>query len=194
MTHRMGISTISAALAVSALLASASVGWAQDATSESAASAPPEGPAYAASIVIPEDETLSEADEAAMLERLATVTPDEATAAALADTPGVVSSVHLELEDGAVVYSVRVTNDAGETVDVKVDAGNAAVLDVTVGLVDGADQGDGAADEQGGGGETETGDEPAADHERAGDEDGGVAEQGDDDDQGSNDEHEGAEE
>ena len=187
MTPKTSISTVSAALAISAVLASASVGWAQDAMSESAASAPPEEPAYAASIVIPEDETLSEAEEAAMLEGLATVTPDEATAAAVADTPGVVSSVQLELEEGAVVYSVLMTNDAGETVDVKVDAGNATVLDVTVGQVDDADQEDGAAEEQ------SADDESVADDESAADEDGSAAEQGDDDDRGDAEEHEGAE-
>ena len=175
------------------MLASASVGWAQDATSEPAASASPEGPAFAASIVIPEDESLSEADEAALLASLATVTPDEATAAALAETPGVVSSVQLDLEEGAVVYSVLVTNEAGETVDVKVDAGNATVLDVIVGEVDDADQEDGAGDESTAGEEDEVGEEIGADDESTADEDGSATEQGDDDDRGDDDEHEGAE-
>ena len=68
-----------------------------------------------------------DAAEAARLEGLATVTPDEAEAAALAAQPGTASQVELESEDGNVVYDVEITTSTG-TVDLTIDAGNAKVL------------------------------------------------------------------
>ena len=70
---------------------------------------------------------VSEADEAASLAQLATVTPDEASQAALASQPGSVVKVELDNENGNVVYSVEIDTGSG-VVDVKVDAGNATVL------------------------------------------------------------------
>jgi len=78
-------------------------------------------------VTTPEGAEENDAAEAARLERLATVTPDEAKAAALAAQPGKASKVELESEDGNVVYDVEVTTSTG-TVDLKIDAGNAKVL------------------------------------------------------------------
>lgn len=74
------------------------------------------------------DSDAAEADEAKALESLATVTPEEATAAALAAEPGTASATELDNENGYVVYSVEVTRADGTTVDVKIDAGDATVL------------------------------------------------------------------
>lgn len=68
---------------------------------------------------------MSEADEAAALAGLATVTPEQAQDAALAANPGAtVVKGELDNENGALAYSVEL--DSG--LDVKVDAGNGAVL------------------------------------------------------------------
>ena len=59
---------------------------------------------------------------------LATVTPDQAKQAASTATGGSAQQPQLENENGNVVYSVSVTTPDGRQLDVKVDAGNAAVL------------------------------------------------------------------
>ncbi len=87
-----------------------------------------EDPSYEASITAPQDEGQSDADEAAALEVLATITPDQARDAALAAVPGTVGSVELDNENGAVVYSVEITDLSGSIIDVKVDAGNGTIL------------------------------------------------------------------
>jgi len=70
-------------------------------------------------------EGMSEADEAAALAGLATITPEQAKAAALEANPGAtVVKVELDDENGALVYSVELSNG----LDVKVDAGSGAVL------------------------------------------------------------------
>lgn len=85
-------------------------------------------PSYATSITAPQDEGLSEADEAKSLESLATISPDQARDAALAVVPGTAGKVELDNENGAVVYSVEITDGSGSQIDVKVDAGNATVV------------------------------------------------------------------
>jgi uncharacterized membrane protein YkoI len=73
---------------------------------------------------------ISEADEAEALSGLATTTPEQAKAAALEAHPGTsVVKVELDNENGALVYSVELDNG----MDVKVDAGNGAVLYVDSG-------------------------------------------------------------
>ena len=73
---------------------------------------------------------LSEADEATALGSLATITADQAKAAALQAHPGTTAlKVELDNENGALVYSVELDNG----MDVKVDAGNGAVLYVDSG-------------------------------------------------------------
>lgn len=84
-------------------------------------------PSYTGSITVPEDESLSEADEAAALQPLARIDADQASAAATQAVPGKVLRVELDNENGSLVYSVEVDSGAG-VVDVKVDAGNAKVL------------------------------------------------------------------
>ncbi|MDK2794277.1 MAG: hypothetical protein PWP75_906 [Caldanaerobacter sp.] len=69
----------------------------------------------------------NEAQESAQLSSLAKITPDEAKAAALKVVPGTVEKVSLDNENGYLVYSVEIKTNSG-VVDVKVDAGNGAVL------------------------------------------------------------------
>jgi len=117
-------------------LAVGSVGIAAAATSGSADLGAPgsdaaevQEPAYTGSVQAPaEDESLSDADEVKQLEPLATISADDAAAAANAAVPGDVSEVELDSENGAVVYSVEITDTAGEHTEVTVDAGNGAVL------------------------------------------------------------------
>jgi uncharacterized membrane protein YkoI len=82
------------------------------------------------SIAVPDAqyEGMSEADESAALAPLATITPEQASAAAQADVPGDVQKVELDNENGSLVYSVEIGGK-----DVKVDAGNGAVLHVESG-------------------------------------------------------------
>lgn len=75
-----------------------------------------------------ESDGQSEADEATALESLATITPQQARAAATAEVPGTVLEVELDNENGSVVYSVEIDNATGGHIDVKVDAGNGTVL------------------------------------------------------------------
>ena len=65
----------------------------------------------------------------AELQAVATVTADQASAAALAGTPGTATKVELRERGGNVVYKVDVTATAGGDFDVVIDAGNAKVLD-----------------------------------------------------------------
>ena len=84
-------------------------------------------PAYTGSIPVDQaaNEGLSEADESAALAGQATLTSDQAQAAALAANPGAtVVKVELDNENGKLVYSVELSNGS----DVKVDAGNGAIL------------------------------------------------------------------
>jgi len=86
-------------------------------------------PPFTGSIQGPvEDDSLSEADETAQLESLATISADEATAAAISAVPGEIGEVELENEHGSVVYSVEITDAAGARTKVIVDAGNAEIL------------------------------------------------------------------
>ncbi len=87
-------------------------------------------PSLDGSIQAPEDESASEADEAKALEGLATVSAADAEKAALAAVPGgTVNGTELGNENGSVVYEVDMTDANGKALEVKVDAGNAKVLD-----------------------------------------------------------------
>lgn len=84
-------------------------------------------PSYAGSIAVDQTATegMSEADESAALLDKATITAADAEAAALAANPGAtVVKTELDNENGALVYSVELSNGA----DVKVDAGNGSIL------------------------------------------------------------------
>jgi len=84
-------------------------------------------PSYASSITVDQAamEGMSEADEAAALQGKATISAADAEAAVLAANPGAtVVKTELDNENGALVYSVELSNGA----DVKVDAGNGSIL------------------------------------------------------------------
>ena len=68
------------------------------------------------------------APENASIDGLATITPDQAAAAATSATGGTAGKVELENENGNVVYGVEITKPDGTMLDVKVDAGNGHVL------------------------------------------------------------------
>lgn len=81
------------------------------------------------SIQAPEDESASEADEAKALGDLAKVSTADAEKAALAAVPGgTVLGSALENDNGSVIYEVDMTDANGKSIEVKVDAGNGAVL------------------------------------------------------------------
>jgi uncharacterized membrane protein YkoI len=97
-------------------------------TEEQADTGPDEQlPSYDSSIRVDDTqyEGLSEADEAAALADSATITPEQAKAAALEANPGAtVVKVELGNENSALVYEVELDNG----LEVKVDAGNGAIL------------------------------------------------------------------
>ena len=91
-----------------------------------------QSPSYSSSISVDQNATdgMSEADEAAALAGQAKITVDQAKAAALAANPGTtVVKAELDNENGALVYSVELSNGS----DVKVDAGNGAILHTEAG-------------------------------------------------------------
>lgn len=86
-----------------------------------------QSPLYTGSIVVDESqfEGVSEADEAAALQRRATISAEQAKVAAEKANPGVTAvKVELDNENGVLVYSVELSNG----LDVKVDAGNGTIL------------------------------------------------------------------
>ena len=93
-------------------------------------------PSYKGSIAVPQtmqNSNLSEAQEQAMLKKLAKITPANASGAALAKVNGTVLKVSLENENGNLVYSVIIKVSNGTIFDVKVDAGNGNVLYISSG-------------------------------------------------------------
>jgi uncharacterized membrane protein YkoI len=66
----------------------------------------------------------------AQLEKQATVTKEQATAAALLKQPGTVTGIELEDEDGQAVYAVDITDSNGKALEVKVDAKSGTVTKV----------------------------------------------------------------
>jgi hypothetical protein len=86
-----------------------------------------QSPGYTGSIPVDQAqyEGVSEADEAAALQGKATISAAEAEAAALAANLGAtVVKTELDNENGVLVYSVELSSG----LDVKVDAGNGAIL------------------------------------------------------------------
>jgi len=97
-----------------------------------------QAPSYSGSIAVDQAQTdgMSEADEAAALQGKTTITAADAEAAALAANPGTtVVKTELDNENGVLVYSVQLSNG----LDVKVDAGNSAILHTEQGGADGAE-------------------------------------------------------
>jgi len=94
-------------------------------------------PSYIGTIHVDDSVDVSEDQEAATLQSLATITQDQAEQAALATAPGAtVTKVTLDNENGWVVYSVTLDNGT----EVKVDAGDGQVLATET------DEGDNEAD------------------------------------------------
>lgn len=84
-------------------------------------------PSYAGSISVSSSQSngLSETDEAGALQAQAKISASDAESAALAANPGAsVTKSELDNENGALVYSVELSNGS----DVKVDAGTGQVL------------------------------------------------------------------
>lgn len=84
-------------------------------------------PSYTGSIALDEAqfEGMNEADEAAALQGMATISADQAKAAAEASNPGATAvRVELDNENSVLVYSVEMSNG----LEVKVDAGNGTIL------------------------------------------------------------------
>ena len=121
----------------------------QTATTPAAATAEAQDPSYTSSVQVPESADTGQAEndqaEAAALQAVATISPDQAKQAALAAVPGTAGKVELESENGNVVYGVEVTAN-GTTTDVKVDAGNGAVLSQQTDQNEGAGGGESGAD------------------------------------------------
>lgn len=131
--HKLVLGAAAATLLLGGLGTTAFIGHAQTATPPAQSSPAAtendavQDPSYTGSIAVDEQATagLDETAEASLLQRLATVSPAEAEAAALAANPGTtVVKTELDNENGSLVYSVELSNG----LDVKVDAGNAAVL------------------------------------------------------------------
>ncbi|MEZ4768663.1 MAG: PepSY domain-containing protein [Caldilineales bacterium] len=130
--HKLVMVAAAATLLLGGLGTTAFIGHAQ--TTPPAQSSPAtnendaiQDPSYTGSIAVDDQATtgLDEAAEASSLQGLATVSPADAEAAALAANPGAtVVKTELDNENGSLIYSVELSNG----MDVKVDAGNAAVL------------------------------------------------------------------
>jgi uncharacterized membrane protein YkoI len=98
-----------------------------EAEDSSATDSGPQEPSYASSLTVDQASTqdMSEADEASALQGKAAISAAEAEASALNANPGTtVVKTELDNENGALVYSVELSNGA----DVKVDAGNGNIL------------------------------------------------------------------
>lgn len=98
-----------------------------EAEASSATDSGPQEPSYASSLTVDQASTqdMSEADEASALQGKAAISAAEAEASVLNANPGTtVVKTELDNENGALVYSVELSNGA----DVKVDAGNGNIL------------------------------------------------------------------
>jgi uncharacterized membrane protein YkoI len=96
-------------------------------------------PSYTGSVQAPKDTGIeqSEADESAALAKLAKISEADARNAALAKFPGAtIQKVSLEDENGSVVWAVELIDANKAAHEVKVDAGNAAILAVEAGGAD----------------------------------------------------------
>jgi uncharacterized membrane protein YkoI len=95
-----------------------------------------EDPAFTGTVAAPaeaeqadgQETSASDAQEQAALQRVATVSQQQAEHAAVTAIPGTVAGTDLGAENGWVVYSVEVNGADGTVTEVTVDAGNGAVL------------------------------------------------------------------
>ena len=105
-----------------------------------AQAANPESPSYQSSITV-DQSSEGEHGEAARYAGLAKIDVGRAMAAAQAQVPGKVLSAALDNENGNLVYSVVIAPaSGGPAQDVKVDAGNAAVLHTDTGNGEGNEE------------------------------------------------------
>lgn len=94
------------------------------------------------------EELAEEAAESDALAKLASVSEQEASRAATDLVPGTIRSIHLDEEDGYVVWEVEITRTDGTEVEVSVDAGD---VSNTAQEVEDADEGtdaDGSDDDR----------------------------------------------
>jgi len=117
-------------------------------TPEADAGSQEQQPSYTSSVTLPQDQNASgAADDAATLQGKATITADQARAAALARFSGAtIQAVELENENGNVVYGVQLTDASGQAQDVKVDAGNGKILHVEADGTGGHDGSEGTSE------------------------------------------------
>ncbi len=88
-----------------------------------------QNPSYMGSIKVADKDSASESAEASTYSKMAKITPDQASKAALAKVPGtLVGKIALDNENGVLVYSVQIKDKSGAIRDIKVDAGNGKVL------------------------------------------------------------------
>lgn len=127
---RVYVSAVALGLAVGSVgIAAAATGGNADSTAPADDATEIREPAYTGSIQAPaEDESLGETDEATQLEQLATISPDDAGAAASTAVSGDVVKVELDNENTAVVYSVEIADPTGGETEVRVDAGDGTIL------------------------------------------------------------------
>lgn len=111
------------------VLGALTLGIGSPGSAQAAAEAEDQLPAYQSSIKVP-DQQNGQRGEAARLAALARIDAPRATSAALAQVPGTVLKVALDNENGNLVYSVEIKTASNEIKDVKVDAGNGAVVHV----------------------------------------------------------------
>lgn len=130
-----GAAAVGLAAGAAGLAAAATGGQATPTQAPAKAGADAQDPSYTSSVTAPEvpdgkgsDTASSDTNEAAALKSLATISPDQARAAALAAAPGTVAKVELGNEHGNVVYDVEITKADGTVADVTIDAGNGKVL------------------------------------------------------------------
>jgi uncharacterized membrane protein YkoI len=83
-------------------------------------------PTYRSSVTVRGGPTADEHDP--NLQRVATITPDQAKQAAQGVAPGTPSAPELENENGNVVFEMKVAGTDGSETKVQVDAGNGTVL------------------------------------------------------------------
>ena len=118
--------------AIAATAASTAADPTTAATSDSSTSSADNAtPSYTSSVTIAVAADGSKPTDAE-LQAVATVTSDQAVAAALTNTPGTAGAAELKSVAGNVVWDVDVTATAGGDYDVIIDAGNATVLDTHV--------------------------------------------------------------
>ncbi|WP_432262722.1 PepSY domain-containing protein [Cupriavidus sp. TMH.W2] len=124
---------------ISVVLGAFTLGAGLVGSADAAGNGKTQSPAYQSSIRVP-DQANGERGEAARLASLAKIDATRAISAAQAKVSGTVLRVALDNENGNLVYSVEIKTATNEIQDVKVDAGNGAVLHVDAGGDEGEDE------------------------------------------------------